>query len=111
MMQNMVLIARSQKHDFTGDFHVKYMRWFVRKVGFSTLLKPPTIPLPNDLVQGQDIQDSEPKSFSFQTDQLVSAGLPLYISLDLYCYDDPYDGGAPIYRTKGKIQLTRYLDD
>lgn len=48
------------------------------------------------------VEEAEPAVFRFSTDQLVSAGRPKKISIDIYCHMDPRNTGAPQYKTLGE---------
>ena len=61
--------------------------------------------------QGDDIEATEPAVFKFSTEQLVSAGRPRKISIDIYCDMDPRHRGPQQYRTEGEKGSYLLLDN
>ena len=90
-----------QQDPFTGEYHVPYMKWFLKRVNQQTEndLVPQIVA---DVRQGEPLKESEPSIFEFVKSQPVSRGRPKEIRIDIYFDMDRENKGAPQYKTSGE---------
>ena len=70
--------AKSWWDDYDGEYKVFDMSWFITK--------------------GSPVTEDMPYTRKFQKVWKVSSGPPSIVTVDLQCYEDPDDHGAPVYK-------------